>query len=224
MNPQSAKKRLAVFFTLISVPIALTIYSRTTSAIAHHHLGGMPHHQQSPTHNSHHEMSMTLGPADGEYDLRFIDSMILHHQGAVNMAEVVLQNSQRPEMKKLAQAIIEAQEQEIAQMKAWRKSWYAKASDQPLMWHTKMNHSTAMNPEQTQAMMMHMDLGKGDTEFDLRFIDAMIPHHEGALVMAKDALSKSQRAEIQELSQAILASQQQEIEQMKQWRKDWYQR
>jgi uncharacterized protein (DUF305 family) len=50
----------------------------------------------------------------------------------------------------------------------------------------------------------------------------MIPHHEGALVMAKDALSKSQRPEVKKLAQNILTSQQQEISQMKQWRKDWY--
>jgi uncharacterized protein (DUF305 family) len=67
-----------------------------------------------------------------------------------------------------------------------------------------------------------MDLGKTDTEFDLRFINAMIPHHEGAIEMARDALSKSERPEIQQLSQDILTSQQQEIDQMKQWRKDWY--
>jgi uncharacterized protein (DUF305 family) len=50
----------------------------------------------------------------------------------------------------------------------------------------------------------------------------MIPHHEGALVMAKDVLSKSKRPETKKLAQAILTSQLKEIDQMKQWRKAWY--
>jgi uncharacterized protein (DUF305 family) len=169
-----------------------------------------------------HDISMDLGAADANYDLRFIDSMIFHHQGAVNMAEEALKKSKRPEMKKLAQNIIVAQKQEIKQMKQWRKSWYPNASDTPMAWHEQMGHMMAMSEDMKKNMMMSMDLGKADADFDLRFINAMIPHHEGALVMAKDALSKSKRLEIKKLSQDIVTSQQQEIEQMKQWRKDWY--
>jgi uncharacterized protein (DUF305 family) len=73
-----------------------------------------------------------------------------------------------------------------------------------------------------QAMMMKGDLGAADAEFDLRFLNAMIPHHEGALVMAKDVLNKSKRPELKKLAQDILTSQQQEIDQMKDWRKAWY--
>jgi uncharacterized protein (DUF305 family) len=169
-----------------------------------------------------HDMSMDLGPADADYDLRFIDSMIPHHQGAVNMAQEVLAKSKRPEMKKLAQDIITAQKQEIEQMKQWRKSWYPNASPTPMAWHAQMGHMMAMSDDMKKSMMMSMDLGKADADFDRRFIDAMIPHHEGALVMAKDALSKTKRPQMKKLVQDILTSQQQEIEQMKQWRRDWY--
>ncbi|BAZ46907.1 hypothetical protein NIES4102_39530 (plasmid) [Chondrocystis sp. NIES-4102] len=169
-----------------------------------------------------HDMSMDLGPADADYDLRFIDGMLMHHQGAVNMAEEALTKSQRPEMKKLAQDIIAAQKQEIEQMKQWRTTWYPNASQTPMAWSAEMGHMMAMSEDMEQSMMMSMDLGQADADFDLRFIDAMIPHHEGALVMAKDALSKTKRPEIKKLAQDILSSQQQEIEQMKQWREDWY--
>jgi uncharacterized protein (DUF305 family) len=50
----------------------------------------------------------------------------------------------------------------------------------------------------------------------------MIPHHEGALTMAQDVLDKSQRPEMKKLAENILTSQQTEINQMKQWRQDWY--
>lgn len=175
------------------------------------HSGGMMSHD-----------SMDLGVADAEYDLRFIDGMTPHHQGAIAMAQDVLNNSQRPELRKLANEIIAAQEKEIAQMGEWRKVWYPKAGDKLVMWHASMNHSMEMSPEFRKNMMMTMDLGSADAQFDLRFIEAMIPHHEGALVMAKDAIAKSKRPEIQKLAQEILDSQKAEIEQMQAWRKAWY--
>jgi uncharacterized protein (DUF305 family) len=108
-------------------------------------------------------------------------------------------------------------------MKEWRTAWYPKADSTPMAYHSQMGHMMAMTDEQKQGMMMSMDLGTADAEFDLRFINAMVPHHDGALVMAQDALSKSQRPEVKKLAQDILTSQQGEIEQMNQWRKDWFQ-
>lgn len=169
-----------------------------------------------------HAMTMDLGPKDPEFDLRFLDGMILHHQGAVTMAEAVLQNSSRSELKQLAEAIITAQKAEIAQMQQWRADWYPKAGADPMMYHAEMGHSMEMPPEMQAAMQMSSDLGQGDGEFDLRFIDGMIPHHEGALVMAEQVLQNSDRPELQQLAQAILETQQAEIDQMQQWKQEWY--
>jgi uncharacterized protein (DUF305 family) len=169
-----------------------------------------------------HNMVMDLGPADANYDLRFIDAMIPHHQGAVEMAKQAQQKSQRPEIKKLAEEIIKAQNTEIAQMKQWRLTWYSQAGNKPMAYNSQMGHMMQMSPDQMKAMMMSMDLGVADTEFDLRFINAMIPHHEGAVTMAQDALKKSQRPEIKQLAQSIIKSQKAEIKQMKQWRQTWY--
>lgn len=174
------------------------------------------------TSASDHSMMMDLGPKDAEFDLRFIDGMILHHQGAVVMAEAVLEHSEREELRQLAQAVITAQQGEIDQMQQWRQEWYPDASAEPVMYHARMGHSMAMTPEMQAAMMMDGDLGTADAEFDLRFINAMIPHHEGALAMAEQALENSDRTELQELARNILATQQTEIDQMEEWRQDWY--
>jgi uncharacterized protein (DUF305 family) len=66
------------------------------------------------------------------------------------------------------------------------------------------------------------NLGKADKNYDLRFINAMIPHHEGAVKMAKDARQKAQNAEIKTMAQNIIDSQEKEISQLKAWRKAWY--
>jgi uncharacterized protein (DUF305 family) len=169
-----------------------------------------------------HGMTMDLGPADANFDLRFIDAMIPHHQGAVEMAKEAQQKSKRPEIKKLADNIIKSQNQEITQMKQWRQAWYPKAGDKPMAYNSQMGHSMEMSSEQMQGMMMSQDLGAADAEFDLRFINAMIPHHEGAVTMGQDALSKSKRPEIKKLAQEIVKAQEIEIKQMQQWQKVWY--
>lgn len=169
-----------------------------------------------------HSMAMDNGPADANYDLRFIDAMIPHHQGAVEMAQQAQQKSKRPQIKKLADDIIKAQNQEISQMKQWRQAWYPNAGDKPMAYNTQMGHMMEMSSDQMQAMKMSVDLGAANADFDWRFINAMIPHHEGAVTMAKDALNKSNHPEIKKLAQEIIASQQAEIKQMEKWRKAWY--
>ncbi|HSM81902.1 MAG TPA: DUF305 domain-containing protein [Nodosilinea sp.] len=166
--------------------------------------------------------AMDLGPADATYDLRFIDGMIPHHEGALVMAEAALEHSQRPEIRELAEDIIAAQQVEIAQMEEWRADWYPDAPAEPVMYHAEMQHDMAMSEEMISAMRMDVDLGGADEEFDRRFIDAMIPHHEGAVAMAEDLQGKSDRPELQALAEEIIASQQAEIDQMMEWRQAWY--
>jgi uncharacterized protein (DUF305 family) len=169
-----------------------------------------------------HNMNMDLGTADANYDLRFIDAMIPHHQGAVEMAKQAQQKSKRPEIQKLAANIIKSQNQEINQMKQWRKAWYPKAGAKPVAYDAEQNKTVAMSSAQKQDMMMSMNLGTADKQFDLRFINAMIPHHEAAVTMGEDVLQKSQRPQIKNLAENIVKAQESEINQMKKWRQAWY--
>lgn len=79
---------------------------------------------------SHAEMTMDemvqslQGKSGDAFDKEFIDGMIVHHQGAVEMAKLAIQNANHQEIVDLAEAIIEAQEKEINQMHSWYQSWY----------------------------------------------------------------------------------------------------
>jgi len=64
-----------------------------------------------------------LRAAPPPFDLAFIDAMIPHHQSAIEAARVALKESSRQEIQELAIAIMEAQQREIGQMRAWRLSW-----------------------------------------------------------------------------------------------------
>ena len=75
-------------------------------------------------------------------------------------------------------------------------------------------------------MMMHdmmmKELGQKDANYEARFIDLMIPHHEGAIMMAEDAIEKANRPELRQMAREIIAAQKKEITQMLEWRKQWY--
>ncbi len=141
------------------------------------------------------------------YDAQFIDGMTIHHKGAVSMAEQALKEGQRPEIKQLAQDIIATQNSEVEQMAAWRKQWYPDLA------------TTAG----TGGHMGDMELSS-DTSipFDQRFITAMIGHHNGAIVMAKEALTKAEHGEIKQLAQNIITAQEAEVKQLQEWQQAWF--
>jgi len=58
------------------------------------------------------------------FDKAFIDNMIPHHKSAIEMATVVLGESENPEIREIAEAIVDAQKREIEQMISWRDEWY----------------------------------------------------------------------------------------------------
>jgi len=81
----------------------------------------------------------------------------------------------------------------------------------------------AFTPEYTLSMYDRntMDLGVADRWFDLRYVNAMIAHHRGAMLLAEQA-KQSTRPEIQELSKEILANEPVAITELTAWKKAWY--
>jgi uncharacterized protein (DUF305 family) len=69
-------------------------------------------------------MSGLAGKTGDAFDKAFLTEMIVHHQGAVDMAQAVLETSKRSELLRLAHDIIEAQTKEIQIMKDWQKTWF----------------------------------------------------------------------------------------------------
>lgn len=77
------------------------------------------------------EMVSSLKDKQGDaYDEAFINEMIDHHQGAIDMAKLSADRASHQEIKDLSRAIISAQEKEIAEMKQWRMMWgYSEKTD-----------------------------------------------------------------------------------------------
>ncbi len=153
----------------------------------------------------------TAGAKSVPFDQQFIDMMVPHHEGAIEMARIAEQRSQRPEVRQMATDILRTQAAEIEQMKAWRKAWYG---------------SEVIAPGNGGHQMAGMDTDLAQLEnarpFDKAFIDAMLPHHQSAIEMSRPAQQQAQHQEIKDLAGRIIAAQQKEIDQMKAWRAQWY--
>lgn len=159
-------------------------------------------------------MQTSAGAADAPYDLQFLDTMVAHHRAAIDMATAIEGRAQHPELNTLAQNILDSQQKEFVQMKRWRLDWFGGYSPAVNMAMLGMNDS-----------MKDMDMKKlgslTGNDLDLEFIKEMIPHHQGAVAMANEALQKSQKNEIKMLANGIIKTQNAEIRQMQDWQKAW---
>ncbi|QIN85392.1 DUF305 domain-containing protein (plasmid) [Rubrobacter tropicus] len=168
--------------------------------------GGMPSKDMTA-------MSREMVMPNGEYsDKAFIDAMVPHHEGAVEMAEVALEEADHPEIRDVAEDIVSSQRSEIRMFGEIREREYGSAES-----------TTEMNEENTRAMGMSdpRELAKA-RPFDKAFIDEMIPHHQSAIAMAEVAREETKVPEIRGIAEDIVSAQEREIEQMEGWREQWY--
>jgi uncharacterized protein (DUF305 family) len=156
----------------------------------------------------------------GSIDKHFIEQMIPHHEGAIEMAQLALEKAKRPETKTLATGIITAQQKEITDMKSWYKQWFG--TDVPVVGQHMMNGQMMMHGNaHMNSMSGDMDALKNAKDFDVEFAKQMIPHHEMAVMMAQMLEGSTNRPEMKTLAQNIISSQNQEIEMMRGWIKAW---
>lgn len=209
-------KLLITLLSLLGILFILAACSQNTSDISGTDgMGEMEGHESASMDKADHEMTMADGMVaelesltGSEFEVAFMDAMIPHHQSAIEMAQIALERSQRPELKVAAQAIIDAQQKEITEMKGWLQEWHSKAP-------SGMDHGMAMEAEMEALRTVPAN------EFDVAFLRAMIPHHDGAIQMAELVAERNTRPELNAMAEAIISSQRTENQQFEQWIKEW---
>ena len=151
----------------------------------------------------------------GNIDAHFIEQMIPHHEGAIDMARLALEKSTRPEIKELSNNIITSQSAEITQMKDWYRDWFDKDVPQ--------NSGEGMGMMGGGMMGSHADVDELEQskDFDKAFIEIMIVHHQTAVMMANMLTTGTDRTEMKNLAQNIIDTQTEEINQMRDWYQNW---
>lgn len=150
-----------------------------------------------------------------ETDGAFIVEMIPHHESAIEMAQIALERAQHPEVKKLAGAIVAAQEEEIRDLDSIHQQLFA----EPV---ASAGHGTLGLGIHQMGMGKDMAMLESARSFDRTFIDMMVPHHQGAIRMARIELERGEHSRLMSIARAIVEAQSREIIEMNAWRRDWY--
>lgn len=166
-------------------------------------------------HSDHMSASTATTGLAAMSDQKFLELMVPHHMMAVQMAQIELRRGKEPRVEAMAQRMLDDQQREIAQMRGWYKELTGK--------EIPMGHG-GMSADEMAAMGMSMDMPKliSSTQPDREFMEQMIPHHAGAIVMADIIARRSKNTEIVGLARAIVAAQNAEIGQMQLLRQKLY--
>jgi len=159
-------------------------------------------------------------PAATEADVKFMQGMIHHHAQALDMTELMDGRTNDPDMKKLGLRIHVSQTDEIKMMQRWLQARGQDVPDPRTHHHMEdmpgMEHQVMMPGMLNEEEMARLAAAKGP-EFDRLFLEGMIKHHGGALVMVQDLFSTpgaGQQSDIFAFASDVEADQKMEIDRM----------
>lgn len=141
-------------------------------------------------------------------DAYFMRMMIPHHGQALEMAALAEGRAGHPQIRAVASRITAAQKPEIAYFQSWLK---ARNLSEQEPGHDHAGMQGMQSPEAIKALV-----GLKGAEFDRRFVDMMVAHHEGAIAMVRDVLRSGRDQEVNRLATGIAAEQQAEIGRLRQ--------
>ncbi|AXH93629.1 DUF305 domain-containing protein [Micromonospora aurantiaca] len=178
-------------------------------------MAGMDHSNSSLSTGASSAANGTFNDAD----VMFAQMMIPHHQQAVEMAGLAPSRAKDPELKDLAAKIKAAQDPEITTMKGWLTAWGKPTSppsghNMPGMSASPGHDMPGMNSDMPGMMsdqeMADLTAAKG-TDFDKKFAQMMIAHHNGAIEMAKTEQANGSNPDAKALAAKIAADQAAEV-------------
>lgn len=150
--------------------------------------------------------------AHNDADTEFAQMMIVHHEGAVEMAELAIEKADSDEVRSLGERIAAAQQPEIDLMSGWLEAWGEEAPDDADMGAMDHGDMEMDGLDQEEVMAELGDLDGAD--FDQRFLELMVDHHQGAIDMAEELQDEGESTEARQLAEKIIGDQTEEIAEM----------
>ena len=158
--------------------------------------------------------SGAVDAAHNDADTEFAQMMIVHHQGAIEMADLAVDKAANEDVRALAERISAAQGPEIDEMTTWLEAWGEDGPEDADM--GGMDHGGMdMGGMDMESAMAELD-GLSGAEFDRAFLEMMTEHHRGAIEMAEAEVADGQNPQAVALAEKIIEDQTAEIAEMEQ--------
>ncbi|MEE1940750.1 DUF305 domain-containing protein [Streptomyces sp. TRM 70361] len=146
-------------------------------------------------------------------DFSYVSRMIEHHGQALVMTELAGEHARSGGVRRLAERIDAAQRPEISVMRAWLKR-HGRAEDGGTHDGHGEHGGEPMPGMATEAQLARLRTARGE-DFDRLFLKLMIAHHEGAVTMAKDAVTEGRETQVEEMAGEVAVQQSAEIGRMR---------
>lgn len=143
-------------------------------------------------------------------DLMFMNMMIIHHDQAIEMAELAPERTDNENILALSENISEAQRRENEKMASWLQD---AGFRRPVDGHRMAGMASEQEMEELRS--------SEGREFDVLFSRLMIEHHRGGIQMARGVVQNGNSEKVSELAQEMIRVQQEEIQKMEEWRENW---
>ena len=155
--------------------------------------------------------SSAAASSHNDADVTFAQLMTVHHQQAVEMAQLAADRAGSAEVRDLAARIEAAQGPEIETMTGWLDDWGA---DAPMSGAEHGGHGMGDMPGEMSAAELDRLRGLSGTEFDRAFLTLMIGHHQGAVEMAETEQTDGADPDAVALARQVIADQNAQIAEM----------
>lgn len=195
--------KTTLFIVVVLIIGGVIVYGLVSSREANHQARetGMINEESTASHSMADHSDSTHSGMMVTGERGFLEGMIPHHQEAVEASLSLLDKNPSPELRSLAQSIIETQMVEIDLMKEWYLDWYGEPYQNDNSYTPMMRDTSAISALVTIEQM---------------FLEDMIEHHLGAIMMVESVRPHIERPELNEFINKIATTQLMEVEQMEQ--------
>lgn len=181
----------------------------TASSQAHRQAGGMKG-MMGHMHRNMEQMQGMRMQMTGDPDHDFAQMMVMHHQGAIRMAEEEVANGTDSQLKEIAKKTMASNQADIEKLQSFLKTHQAPSGDTAAtmrMMHTMRGRMAGMHQK---GMDMNQDT-------DQSFAQMMIHHHQSGIAMSEEFLKQGKTQTLKTIARNMMEAQQKEIKELEAW-------
>ena len=175
--------------------------------------------QPGPTSPTAYEFGETLAGLEGEeLEITFLAEIIPHHRAAIEMAQLELERGTSPDIRTHAENIIANQQHQIDQFTTWLEEWYGLTPEEAMAQApAEAQEEMKILEEETQMMIEELSAVEAGEDFDVAFVQKMIPHHNSGIIEFLEPQSRAVHPQLRVAATSGITTQQAQVADFRTW-------